>query len=420
MKACNAGTMPPPRRLSSGTQAIQWGQHALLAFMLVSALLSAIARQEWSVGLGIASLAFVGWYVAGIALAQRHETAPTGSSRVSWQGVTWLLGLVVLWMVLVVLSRSFVWLSFSLFLLCLHLLPTWAGILAVAAITVFVSWTQWWVKPPEDPMNSMAGPAMGALVALGIAWGYRTIVRESSERARLITQLTEARDDLVSLQESLAESQREAGVASERARLARDIHDTLAQGFSSILLLARAGLPRSNGNDRALFDQISQTAQENLDESRRVVLALTPGALEGAGLPAAIGRQLERLQEQTAVRTGLRADGDPATLSTTVEVALLRFVQGALANVRTHSGATHVHVTITYEPEEVRVDVVDDGRGFDPATAGPRPDGSGFGLRAMRERLAELGGQLMIESAPGEGTALVATIPLGRVTKEQP
>lgn len=415
MWACDAGTMPPPRRLSSGTQAIQWGQHALLAFMMVSALLSAIVRQEWSVGLGIAALAFVGWYVAGIALAQRHETAPTGSSRVSWQGVTWLVGLVLLWMVLVVFSRSFVWLSFSLFLLCLHLLPTWAGILAVAAITAFVSWTQWWVKPPEDPMNSMAGPAMGALVALGIAWGYRTIVRESSERARLITQLTEARDDLVSLQESLAASQREAGVASERARLARDIHDTLAQGFSSILLLSRAGLPGSKGNDRVLFDQISQTAQENLDESRRVVLALTPGALEGAGLPAAIERQLERLGEQTAVRSGLHTDGDPVTLSTTVEVALLRFVQGALANVRTHSGADHVHVTITYEPEEVRVDVVDDGRGFDPATAGPRLDGSGFGLRAMRERLAELGGQLMIESAPGEGTALVATIPLGRV-----
>ncbi len=405
--------MTTPQRMGSAAQAIQWGQHALLAFMMLSAVLSASVRQEWSAGLAVVVTGFVVWYVAGILLARRHESVASGSSRVSWQGISWLAGLIALWVVLVVASRSFIWLSFSVFLLCLHLLPLWAALACVAALTVFVSWTQWWVSPPADPMNAIAGPAMGGLVALGIAWGYRVIVRESSERARLITQLTEARDDLVAVQESLARSQREAGVSSERARLARDIHDTLAQGFSSILLLARAGFSAEPPAD-ALLEQIAHTAQENLDEARRVVLALTPGPLSEGGLPAAISRQLDRLRTQTGIDASLRTDGTPATLSTTVEVALLRFVQGALANVRTHSTAGAVHVTITYEPEEVRVDVVDDGRGFDPAATGPRTDGSGFGLRAMRERLADLDGQLTVESAPGEGTALVATIPLGR------
>lgn len=391
------------------------GQHLLLAFITASAMVSASVRDAWTPPLSATMAAFIGWYLVGILLARRHESAPERQSRFSWQGMLWLAVLVGLWVALVAQSRAFVWISFSLMLLALVLLPGWAGVPAVVAITAFTGWTQWWTGPPPDPMNSIAGPAMGGLVALGVAWGYRTIVRESTERARLITQLTATRDDLVSVQDSLAASQREAGIASERARIARDIHDTLAQGFSSILLLARAGQRDSAASrDRVLFGQISQTAQENLDESRRVVMALTPEGLERAGLADAIDRQIQRLQEQTGIHGHLRIDGLPAPLPTTAEVALLRFVQGALANVRAHSRARTVHVTMTYEPEEVRVDVVDDGIGFDAASVGPRADGTGFGLRAMRERLAAVGAQLTVESGPGEGTALVATMPRGR------
>lgn len=397
-------------------QAIQIGQHLLLAFITASAMLSVSVRDAWTLPLAVTTAAFAGWYLFGIALGRRSETASNQQSRVSWQGVLWLAALVALWAALVAQSRAFVWVSFSLMLLALILLPGWAGIPAVVLITAFTAWTQWWGEPPADPMNSVAGPVMGGMVALGVAWGYRTIVRESTERARLITQLTATRDDLVSVQDSLAATQREAGVASERARIARDIHDTLAQGFSSILLLARAGHQDSTtSRDQALFEQISQTAKENLDESRRVVMALTPEGLERAGLADAIGRQLQRLQEQTGIDAHLRIDGVPAPLPTTAEVALLRFVQGALANVRAHSSARSVHVTMTFEPEEVRVDVVDDGVGFRVAEAGPRTDGSGFGLRAMRERLAAVGAQLTVESTPGEGTALVATMPRGRL-----
>ncbi|NLH70629.1 MAG: sensor histidine kinase, partial [Brooklawnia sp.] len=112
------------------------------------------------------------------------------------------------------------------------------------------------------------------------------------------------------------------------------------------------------------------------------------------------------------VRADLEVAGDPRLASTEVDVAVLRLVQGALANVRQHAGASRVVVSLSYEPGELLVDVVDDGRGFDPALVGPVTDAGGFGLRAMRERLAVLGGSLSIESAPGEGTAVAASIPL--------
>ena len=117
-----------------------------------------------------------------------------------------------------------------------------------------------------------------------------------------------------------------------------------------------------------------------------------------------------------SAETGLRADlevvGDPRLASTEVDVAVLRLVQGALANVRQHAAASRVVVSLSYEPGELLVDVVDDGRGFDPSLVGPVTDAGGFGLRAMHERLAALGGTLSIESAPGEGTAIAASLPL--------
>ena len=95
-----------------------------------------------------------------------------------------------------------------------------------------------------------------------------------------------------------------------------------------------------------------------------------------------------------------------------MEVALLRLSQGALANVRQHADASRVTVTLTYQDDAVVLDVVDDGRGFDPAAPRVRNNGSGFGLRAMRERLSDLGGTLTIEASPGEGTAVGASVPL--------
>nr|WP_255622494.1 sensor histidine kinase [Tessaracoccus sp. OS52] len=255
---------------------------------------------------------------------------------------------------------------------------------------------------------------VGAVVAVGIGLGYQQILAESRERGRLVAELVAAQEGLDAAQAQLAAAQREAGAVEERARLARDIHDTLAQGFSSILLLTRAGLARTEDQPvRRFLEQIGETASENLAEARSVVSALTPPALAEAPLPAVLGRLLDQLSEQTGIQAVLRVDGDPGGTPTTVEVALLRLTQGALANVRLHSRASRVAVTLSYSDEEVLLDIVDDGVGFDP-DAGPRSEGgSGFGLRAMSERLAQLGGTLTVESEPGHGTAVGAVVPKG-------
>lgn len=129
-------------------------------------------------------------------------------------------------------------------------------------------------------------------------------------------------------------------------------------------------------------------------------------------MSGALERLTARLTEHTGIRADTTCDGEPRPLPAPVDVALLRIAQSALANVRTHSKAQRVGVTLSYRPDEVGLEVIDDGVGFTDADVECAPlGGSGFGLRAMRERLDALGGHLEIESQPGEGAALIATIP---------
>lgn len=203
---------------------------------------------------------------------------------------------------------------------------------------------------------------------------------------------------------------------NERERLAREIHDTLAQGFSSIQLLLRAANrsldPQREVNPARANDLVEQArfeAQENLTEARRLVQALAPGALEESTLTAA----LERLCETTSARTGIRvlfhAVGHSVSLATPFEVALLRIAQAALANTTQHAHATRADVTLTGMETAVTLDIVDDGIGFAPQAlieAGSEPGHGGFGLRSMKSRAAQLNGVLTVESQPGGGTAV--------------
>ncbi|MDI9628274.1 MAG: sensor histidine kinase [Acidobacteriota bacterium] len=386
---------------SPAARTLRVGQHVLFATLLVIGVAQTIAEGKFTGWVLVTAVALALWYPVGVWLVGRG--APR---RGGW---AWFAVLAALWLVTVVQAQSFVWLMFSLCLLGLHLLPGVAGLICVLAFTSIAVWALW--PSPYSRVGVVLGPAIGALVAIGMTMGDRMILAESAERGRLLTELRSAQADLVAVQEELATVQRETGALGERSRLARDIHDTLAQGYNSILLLARAGIARG-ASEADLLRQIEATAAENLVEARRVVHALAPAQLEDAPLPAAVRRLLDRLSTDTGVRADLEVAGDPRLASTEVDVAVLRLVQGALANVRQHAGASRVVVSLSYEPGELLVDVVDDGRGFDPALVGPVTDAGGFGLRAMRERLAVLGGSLSIESAPGEGTAVAASIPL--------
>lgn len=404
-----------------------------LQHILFVALVGIGLGQGWrggapKVALVPAALALLLWYALG-ARRSGHPTVP-GHGRpastaddqrvavISRYAAIWLLVLTLVWVGCVAISSSFIWVAFALWMLAGHLLGlTWAAMFSAAVLAVVVA------APPLQgapwTVAGVIGPSVGVLFALALSRGQVQLARDAFQRAQLVESLLQAQRESAALQEDLLAAQREAGALHERARLSRDIHDTLAQGFSSILLLARGASVTSDGPGlRRLLDRIAQTAAVNLEDSRRVVAALAPKALSDTGLAAALQRVIDDLTADTGITGELRVEANLPQLGTTREVALLRTAQGALANVRQHSGAGRVVVTLSGAEDEVRLDVVDDGVGFDPARATePLGDVSrgGYGFFSTRARLAELGGGLAIESAPGEGTAVSAHLPVGPI-----
>ena len=221
----------------------------------------------------------------------------------------------------------------------------------------------------------------------------------------------------------LIEEARHSGVIGERKRLAREIHDTLIQGFASIVmnLEAAEGSPAGDAAKRHL-DEARNTAREGLAEARRIVWALRPEALEGAPLSEALERLATRWSEASGVTSGVNVTGTPRPLPAEAEVTLLRAAQEALTNVRKHARASRAVLTLSYMGDRVALDVLDDGVGFEPRETA-KTDGvsGGFGLPSMRERVEHSGGTLLVESEPGRGTTLVVELPVAaEAVKEAP
>jgi signal transduction histidine kinase len=233
---------------------------------------------------------------------------------------------------------------------------------------------------------------------------------DTVERLRLVNaQLRELADENAGLQARLVADARAAGVREERHRLAREIHDTLAQDLVAIVTQVEAAEAEADRDPAAARDRLATVrglARDGLTEARRAVQALRPGPLEATTLPLAVTEAAERCSSLAGVPVTVTVSGPPGRLHPEIEVAALRVTQEGLANAARHAGAARVGVTLTYLDDELLVDVRDDGTGFDPtATA------SGFGLAGMRERVTALGGRLQVESTPGTGTALSAALP---------
>lgn len=234
-----------------------------------------------------------------------------------------------------------------------------------------------------------------ALAALGVS--FKVLAIQIEERGRL--------------QDSLARAERRAGMLEERQRLAREIHDTLAQDFASIAvhlehaeqldLVARSPAHRHVELARSL-------AREGLEESRRMLGALRPELLEQRALPEALGRVCAEWSRRTGVAAGLSVTGTPSPMHPEIELTVLRAVQEALTNIMRHAGARTVAVTLSYMEDVLVLDVQDDGRGFTPAAT----PGGGFGLAGMKERTERLAGAFSVESVPGEGTTISLTLPV--------
>ncbi|MFS8104374.1 sensor histidine kinase [Lentzea alba] len=308
-------------------------------------------RYLWWSGLELKALPVVGAAVAfGLlyAVLRRH-----------------VLVVLAAWVGLTLLAPSFAWLAVPLFFLVLRAFSTRVALVLVIGMTGFAAIeSTLHARQTWDPSPAVA-PVLIAVLAF-------VLFRQVHETGRL----------------------------AERDRLAREIHDTLAQGLSSMHLLLQAADQEWASPDKARSHvrQAASVAQENLAEARRFVRDLPPPALDDTSLPEA----LRRIGGDATVRV----IGEPFPLGLDEQIALLRVAQGALANVRQHARASHVVVTLTYLNSEVVLDVCDDGVGFDPET------GRGFGLRATRQRIEALGGRVTVESAPGEGTVLAASVPV--------
>ncbi|WP_460743739.1 sensor histidine kinase [Mariniluteicoccus endophyticus] len=337
--------------------------------------------------------------------------------------VWWLVGFAVTWVAAVAVSAEFVWIAFLLWLLAGHLLPApWGLLFSGLVLTVVI------IAPilqhGTTSYANVFGPLIGGIFAFGISRGYLQLLRDAADRERLVASLTRAQQEMAGLQDELALVQRESGAVAERTRISRDIHDTIAQALSSIRLLAHAGAGRTEDADAVrTLEQVETLAGDSLSDVRRIVAALAPAELEDNALAAALRRMLERVEDEIGLHTELHVDEALPALSTKVEVALLRTAQSALANVRLHADASRVVMSLINSGSAVRLDLIDDGTGFDvpvwEQAAEPGSESSSYGLKFMRARLRELGGGLEIESTPGEGTAISVHLPIPPTTQTQ-
>ncbi|MFD5281309.1 sensor histidine kinase [Streptomyces rubrogriseus] len=383
------------------SRALTWCLHLLVVGLLVLVATRAVTDGRSPTGTIVAVAVVCGLvYAAGPLLPRLRLVRRVAA----W----WLAAVGAVWLALLALSPEAVWVAFPLYFLQLHLLSRRAGLAAVTA-TAVAAVAGFAAHTGSFGPAMVIGPTLGAAVAVAVVWGYQALYRESEHRRRLIEELTATRADL-------ARAQHTAGVLAERERLAREIHDTLAQGLSSIQLLLRAAeraLPERPGAAAGHVVAARRAAVDNLAEARRFVAALTPPALEGTTLADALERLCATARVRHRITARFRLAGSPVPLPTAHEVALLRVAQSALANTVRHADAGTAEITLSHLGDHVALDVVDDGTGFDPdALPPPDPEAGGFGLAAMRARLDALGGTLSIESAPGHGTALAARLPL--------
>jgi signal transduction histidine kinase/ligand-binding sensor domain-containing protein len=205
-------------------------------------------------------------------------------------------------------------------------------------------------------------------------------------------------------------------VLEERNRIARELHDSLAQGFTSIsihleALSAKMGAPHDGAREH--LNQARLLVRSSLAEARRTVRDLRSGLLEAGDLAAALSQVAGQLTAGTNVSAQVTVAGATRTLPVRVESNLLRVGQEALTNAVRHAGARTVRARLEYGGAQVQLRIEDDGHGFDVHTTDAAANGGGFGLRGMRERLTQIGGTLSVESLPGRGTEITATVPLG-------
>ena len=347
------------------------------------------------------------WHWFGIRLAYKGLTSWNERPIARFIIIT---GDIILWFVLVNISPAYYVTLFGLFAIVFRHLPISYAIAATLLLTAGIIFEQ---LADTGESFTLTNSAIWIFLFMGLAsiflgiW-ISVIIEQSARRRQLIDQLEAA-------QAELAAAGRREGALEERQRLAREIHDTLAQGFTSIVLhleTAEQALPGDLEKLRKHIDLARSTARTSLDQARRVVQDLRPDLLEKQSLPEAIERSAARWSHEAGIQVTTKTTGNQIILHPDIEVTLLRAAQEALNNIRKHAQASAVQLTLSYMDDLVILDVQDNGVGLDGAQ--PSTLSGGYGLRAMRERVAICGGSVTLESEPGEGTTVVVTIPLSQ------
>ncbi|MFE2421994.1 sensor histidine kinase [Streptomyces hokutonensis] len=381
-------------------QAWEWerwkvmGQHAFFATVFALSMPGSLAGTHMTTGAALSrigpALGLALWYVYWIALRGGADRPPP----------LYLVGALAVWAVMAVVDSAFLPVAVAVLSPYWLRRPWWStgGVLVLGA-----AWSlQSFATHGSVDVRELMGCVFGTAVAVTITCYVATLDHESHKRQRLLDELTATQAERVA-------AERQAGTLAERQRLAREVHDTLTQGFASIAMLLDAvgdDLPPGSPAARRV-EQAMRTARDNLVESRRLVHALRPAPLDRTHLADAVRELTARLTEETGIEAYTVVTGRPVALPTATEGELLRVVQEALTNARRHARPVSVAVTLSYLGDVLAIDVQDDGTGFAPAARH-----TGIGLITMRERIAALDGTFAVESTPGEGTTIAVTVRL--------
>lgn len=370
--------------------------HGLFVLVWVGVTVAAMANPSTIGRLRVLMLAGVllAWYVGYARLYHWHGP---DLYRLLYYGIG-----VGLWFYLTGFTNDYMFLLFALYPSTFTLMPMfwaslgtlWLTLLLLLRLSVIQSALDVWLVPII--LGTLGGTALG--------WFINAIIRQSQERRDLIRELKAARRDL-------AAAERQAGILEERGRLAREIHDTLAQGFIGVIAhLAAAGAAPTTELSRHIA-QAEALARDSLAEARRFVWDLRPASLDDADDLAEALRALAARYAIDGPAVTVQVKGTADVLPEHCASALVRVAGEALSNAARHAAATTITLTVDYTADAVRLTVADNGCGFDPSQlSGPSLEG-GHGLVSMRERLAAIGGTLILESSPGAGTTITANVP---------
>jgi signal transduction histidine kinase len=386
---------------------VEWAPYATLAISLVLDLLDAPTWNDRLISIGLSAGAAL-WCLFMFTLPQ-HRRQEQGWVRVYFAGLMVFAALLMF--------HQFIFFIFVItgFIHAFLLKPAAAGFVGVGITSLIVnsgivypeaSADQWWTYGIIVVIQTVA-------VGFGIVGGER-IGNLSEQRRRSLIELEAVLEENAGLHAQLVAQAREAGIHDERQRIAGEIHDTIAQGLTGVItqLEAASRIKDDPIELQRRLDNATDLARASLDEARRTMRAVLPAPLEDRHLPDALADEAARWSTLSQVPVDMVTTGEAHGLHPEVEVTMLRVVQEALANVAKHADASRVGVTLSYMGDVVTVDVRDDGTGLShiPSVNGADVD-AGFGLVAMRQRVERLAGTLEIESDPGRGTAVSATLP---------